>query len=143
MKDIVEVLEKIREYCENKPEIVAAYFYGSYAEGRAVPSSDLDIGILVEPSFNLNVNYSIALYDELAALSDDPKVEAFVINDKGPLLKYKVISPRRIIFCRDHSFRADFEVRVMNQYFEYRPFYEAKFEAAVAASRERLYDQNR
>ena len=40
--------EKIRTYFKNKKEVVVVYLFGSYAKGKQRPSSDIDIGILLD-----------------------------------------------------------------------------------------------
>jgi predicted nucleotidyltransferase len=42
------VNKQIARHFENRPEIVAVYLFGSVAGGKARPSSDIDIGIIVD-----------------------------------------------------------------------------------------------
>ena len=44
------LIEKIRSYFTGKDEVVAVYLFGSYAEGKARESSDVDLGILLNSS---------------------------------------------------------------------------------------------
>lgn len=46
MKIIEDIAKKLRE----KPDIIAAYLYGSYNDGLTHEKSDIDIGILFENS---------------------------------------------------------------------------------------------
>jgi len=39
--------EKIRDFFKDKEGIVAVYLFGSYAEGKERPFSDIDIGVLL------------------------------------------------------------------------------------------------
>ena len=41
------LIEKLTEYFKNREEVIAVYLFGSYAEGRESPLSDVDIGILI------------------------------------------------------------------------------------------------
>ena len=42
-----QVAKRIKSYFKNKEEVIAVYLFGSYAEGRESPLSDVDIGILI------------------------------------------------------------------------------------------------
>ena len=45
------LLKKIVPYFSNNKEIIAIYLFGSYAEDRERPSSDIDIGILLDREY--------------------------------------------------------------------------------------------
>lgn len=42
------MVNKIAEYFFEKPEVVAVYLFGSYAQGREKEQSDVDLGILLD-----------------------------------------------------------------------------------------------
>ena len=42
------IYEKINNFFRDKPEVIAVYLFGSYAEDRARNFSDVDIGILID-----------------------------------------------------------------------------------------------
>jgi len=42
-----ERLLSLREYLASQPDVVAAYVFGSVAQGRARPQSDVDIAVLL------------------------------------------------------------------------------------------------
>jgi len=136
-KKLEKALEKIRKVLSKRPEVLAAYLYGSHAKGYAREDSDIDIGVLLYP----NVKYSLmdegGLKMEVDCV-DGFNIDAFIINDKSPSFRHSVISPRRVIFCRDDSLRADFEVRTFNEYFEVRPLLEESYQATLETVRRRL-----
>ncbi len=43
-----ELSKNIAAYFNNKREVIAVYLFGSYAEGKDRPLSDIDIGILLD-----------------------------------------------------------------------------------------------
>ena len=43
-----ELKEKIKEYFENRKDVIAVYLFGSYARGKERNLSDIDLGILLE-----------------------------------------------------------------------------------------------
>lgn len=60
-KKLGKALEKIREVLKKRPEVLAAYLYGSHAKGYAREGSDLDVAILTVPDFEQFV-YEIGEY---------------------------------------------------------------------------------
>ena len=44
------LIEKISRYFKDKEEVIAVYLFGSYADGKERPFSDIDIGILLDRS---------------------------------------------------------------------------------------------
>lgn len=136
-KSLEKALEKIRKVLEKRPEVLAAYLYGSHAKGYAREKSDLDIGILLYPGVEYSLLDQGGLWNDLEGI-EGFDVQTFVINDKPPLFRHQVISPRRVVFCRDNSLRADFEVQTFNEYFEVKPIIEETHQAVIEAARRNL-----
>lgn len=132
-----KALAKIRKVLSKRPEVLAAYLYGSRAKGYAREGSDLDVGVLLYPGKDYSLWEQGALWNDLEGI-EGFDVQTFVINDKPPLFRYQVISPRQVIFCRDDSLRADFEVHTFNEYFEAKPFLEEGYQAALETARGNL-----
>ena len=136
-KSLEKALEKIRKVLKKRPEVLAAYLYGSHAKGYARKGSDIDIGVLLYPNIKYSLMDEGGLKMELDCV-DSFDVDAFVINGKSPSFKHSVISPRRVIFCQDDSLRADFEVQTFNEYFEVKPLLEESYQATLEAARRNL-----
>jgi hypothetical protein len=50
-----ELSKKIKAYFSNKKEVIAVYLFGSYAEARECPFSDIDIGLLLDRMDHKNI----------------------------------------------------------------------------------------
>ena len=136
--DIKLVIDKIKFELYKKPEILAVYLYGSYAKDIARESSDIDIGVL------LYSNRTYSLMDEGYLNTQinkkmESEIHISVINNKSPLFRYQVISPRKVLFSRNDGLRADFEVKTFNEYFDMQPFLNESYKASVEASSRRLH----
>ena len=130
MENIKDTLKKVKIFLSKRPEVVVCYLFGSFATGGEVKGSDIDLGIFLNPDFKYDIFYLSDFQNSIESLAN-AKMQIVIINDKSPLLKYKVISPRKIIYCRDDNLRAEFEVRTMKNYLEMRPYIEESFKSVV------------
>lgn len=105
----INMLEQLIDLCKKESAVLAAYLFGSAAEGRDRESSDLDIAILLEK----DAADSFALLPFISALERAClcPVDVVVLNRAGEVLKYQVRKYGRLIFERDPQERARFEVR--------------------------------
>lgn len=102
-------------------DVVAVYLFGSVARGTASPSSDLDLGVLLQarPASTLagrRLDYEGALERTLGCA-----VQLVILNNAPPDLVHRVLSDGRLLLERDRAARIRFEVRARNEYFDLQP----------------------
>jgi predicted nucleotidyltransferase len=104
-----------------RPDVVAAYLFGSRARGTARADSDVDVAVLVrgEPAATLD---GLGM-DLLVDLERDLRlpVDLVVLNRAPPDLVHRVLRDGRLVLERDRSARIQFEVQARNQYFDMQP----------------------
>jgi predicted nucleotidyltransferase len=88
-----------------RPEIIAAWVFGSAQRGQIRSGGDADIGVLFEslPS----VDAQLELLAELQQALQIEAVDLVVLNEANPILRFEAISGRAL-FCRDAGRRAEF-----------------------------------
>ncbi len=105
--------------------VMLAYLYGSVAEGRATPSSDVDVALIFEPNCGLTGYQRLMIELEIAAQVEDHCQirEADVRSiDSAPLkVQGRVITTGTLVYSRDDTFRISYEVRTRDRYFDYLP----------------------
>lgn len=113
--------KSIKKILKQEPEIFAAYLYGSAATGKDHEQSDVDIGILVEKDLSRTElsNLKSALQDQL-----DREVDLRVLNERDVRFLQNMLSESVLLFSRDEEKRVGFEVEVMQNYRDMKPFYE-------------------
>jgi predicted nucleotidyltransferase len=112
-------------YLKTQPDVVAAYLFGSLAQGRATPRSDIDIAILLK---SMPKELGGATDRQLKLMGDfrrfaDREVDVVILNTAPPVLKDQVLRYGRRLYERDRQARVEFEVRTGQEYAELRPMY--------------------
>jgi predicted nucleotidyltransferase len=113
------------DFLSTQPDVVAAYFFGSLAEGRATPHSDVDVAILLaDGSDSLAVgDRQLQLMGELECFADR-EVDVVMLNTAPPILQHQVLRYGRLLCERDRRARVDFEVRAGQVYADLRPMHD-------------------
>jgi len=108
------MLAAIRQLCLQRGAIVAAYLFGSAAQGKMRPGSDIDIALLVEPE----AEESFPLLETIVELEKlcGKETDVVLLNRAGELLQYEVRRTGRLIFERDAAQRKQFEVSGRKRY---------------------------
>ncbi|GAW93090.1 type VII toxin-antitoxin system MntA family adenylyltransferase antitoxin [Calderihabitans maritimus] len=117
------LLEKILPVLE-RYNVHTCYLFGSRATGGAGPDSDVDLAVLFFPydptvhNLDLQVEMEAALSRTLHPL----KVDLVFLQKEKITFRFEVISSGKVIYCRDHDERTDFEDIVVRDYLDFAPF---------------------
>jgi predicted nucleotidyltransferase len=94
-------LQKIKDYFKHRIEVIAVYLFGSYAVGRDLPFSDIDLGIIVNESDKENLLEKRNQYIvELGRLLRKD-IHPVILNNAGEELLKQVFSKGRCLLIRD------------------------------------------
>ena len=104
-----DLIKTITHYLEERPEVVAVYLFGSHARGRERPSSDIDLGILVEHGIfmkdtDLKMIYTV---DLSRLLRKDSHV--VIMNNAGEGILAQIFKHGKCIFAREHEMLSRFK----------------------------------
>jgi len=101
--------------------LVAAYLFGSVARGMDSPSSDVDVGILLQTASSDELNgLRLTLEGDLERALRQ-RTQVVVLNNAPPDLVHRVLRDGRLLLDRDRGARIRFEVRTRNEYFDLLP----------------------
>jgi predicted nucleotidyltransferase len=98
------IADLIESYFKSRPEVVAVYLFGSYAQGREKTFSDIDLGVLLNHKFlssknNLATTYTVALGKLLRK-----DFHIIFMNAAGEMLLFQIFKRGKCIFQRkSHS----------------------------------------
>lgn len=122
-----------------RPEIHAAYVFGSVAAGRARADSDVDVAVLVDETIRPSrmLKYRLQLMADLGAALHRRDVEVVVLNEAPPLLAHRVLSQGTLVFERSRAARVRFQVRTAARYLDLIPMFETHIRYSKALARGR------
>jgi len=105
--------------------IMLAYLYGSVAEGYAMPTSDVDIALVFNPSCQFNayerMHVELDVADRIETGCGFTEVDVRGINDAPLKAQGIVLTKGVLVYCRDEEFRVEFEVQTRKLYFDFQP----------------------
>jgi len=100
-------------------EILTVYIFGSFISMQSF--SDIDIGIVTAMDLRQPLAFELELENRLEKTIKYP-VDIRVLNQAPLSFSQNVFRTGRIIIDKDPNMRADFEGRILKQYFDFSPF---------------------
>jgi predicted nucleotidyltransferase len=114
MKRFQEIRSRLAPLCAEQVAVMAAYVFGSVAQGTATKASDIDVAVLLDQkessAFSL-LSFITRLEESLGC-----NVDVVVLNNASELLKYEVRRSGKVVFDRSPKFRKRFEIRSRKAY---------------------------
>lgn len=108
-------------FLETQPDVIAAYLFGSLAQGRAHPRSDIDVAVLLAPmDSEAAFARRLRLMEQLRPYADR-EVSVIVLNTAPPILQNQVLRYGRLLYERERLERARFEVWAGKIYTDLKP----------------------
>ncbi|MFP3870626.1 MAG: type VII toxin-antitoxin system MntA family adenylyltransferase antitoxin [Syntrophobacteria bacterium] len=119
------IQETLAEWCAQRPEVLAAYLFGSRAEGRAGAESDLDLALLARPDLPHQTLWRLEdrWASEVARLfAPGFRTDVFVLNLAPLTVRFQLISRGRVLWARDTCKVAEFESYVRRLSWDFQPY---------------------
>ncbi|MFH1146286.1 MAG: nucleotidyltransferase domain-containing protein [Pseudomonadota bacterium] len=123
----------IKQCFEDKKGIVAVYLFGSYAQGRQRPSSDLDIGIVADRDRQSLIEKSVAQYIvELGRLLRKD-IHPVVLNTAGEKLLRQVFSSGICVLVKNQKKLALFRMITLARVVDFA-YYKQRMQSGLVKS---------
>jgi predicted nucleotidyltransferase len=122
MPELEGLGNRLKGFFSQRPEVIAAYLFGSQVRERATQHSDVDIAVLLESGFDLQERplYRIEQIVELELLARCP-VDLVLLNQASLVLCNQVLKYGRLLYEADHRQRVTFEVQSRQAYYDFKP----------------------
>lgn len=113
--------------------IAAVYLFGSAAEGKSHPLSDLDLGVLLRRDPQRRVDFNllyIALYDLFTEVFPQKSLDIVFLERAGLEIAFDAVANGQILFERSRDERLELEQRITLLYADFRPLL-SEFDSGV------------
>lgn len=134
-----DLLDKLKEFFENLKFIDFALIFGSYAKGKTLPISDIDLAI--HTSTNLELLEIGELVAQLEKLTQK-EVDLVILNElykKDPPLAYNIVNDGVLIFCKNQEKFINFKTNCLIYFFDHQPLYEMMNKALIKRIKENKF----
>jgi predicted nucleotidyltransferase len=103
--------------------VLVVYLFGSRAAGTGLPSSDIDLGVILgTPPWNIDTRVLYHnLYELFSDLYPGSRVDIVFLQTSPIALQFSAIREGKILFEGNPGLRADYESLVIQQYLDFRP----------------------
>lgn len=116
---IQSTLAAVFERTEN---VAAVYLFGSRANGKAGPLSDVDLAVLMTANDpDRGGDLKLQLYADCSRVLKRNDIDVLILNQtRNLLLLDEVVRDGIVLFDRDPSLREEFEVKVVHDAIEFK-----------------------
>ncbi len=126
LADADVLADRLRAFCVGQDDIVAAYLFGSAAEGKAGPLSDVDVAVLLDSSEpagagRLGGLRHADLSARLPAVLGVSRVDVVILDSAPSSLAFRAVSRGRMVVGADVPARLRFEVELLHRYLDHLP----------------------
>lgn len=116
--NIRHLLPKAEAYLQSRPDILFAYLFGSLAQGKPKPLSDVDIAVFLSEDKDA-VGGKMEILGELTEILETDEVDLVILNTAPPTLRMKILENKRVIVDNAPFLRHSYESLTMRQYFDF------------------------
>ncbi|EKD42717.1 MAG: DNA polymerase beta subunit [uncultured bacterium] len=125
-------------FLHNQKGLIAAFLFGSQAQGKATYGSDIDLALLYSlaevPSAETILSFKQSLESKL--LND---IDLIVLNTANPILKFQVFKQGHILFCQD---KRELDRFIIKSLMEYDDISRIRLSIEKAIAGRRLYGRS-
>jgi len=117
----VALREGIVRCLADQADVVAVYVFGSTARGTSRPDSDIDVAVLFAGTPVRRLDSPRFTLEGVLERALGWPVDLIVLNDAPVDLRMRVRRDGEVVIDRDRAARLAFEVRTLNEYFDFEP----------------------
>lgn len=122
--DIDDLIASISDALQQRPELAAAYVYGSVATGRATPLSDIDIALVASDDLRPGRRATLLreLVTALGRLRPGLTFDVRFLDELPVSIRGRAVTDGRRVLDRDPARRVEAEVRARMDYHDFLVF---------------------
>jgi predicted nucleotidyltransferase len=131
---IKEKLKYIKEvFLKYEEDIIVAYLFGSFHNGKASELSDIDIAVLYNKNISMDKVNEIEglLFKDLTEFFNTDEIDLINLNDVPITIQYGVLINKQRIYYSSKEKVIDFENHVVLNYLDIKPYHEEMNKAFI------------
>ena len=118
MINIDAYLDDICSYFNNRPDVGAAFLFGSYGTQYQTTLSDVDIAVLFVPGTVLELKIELGILSDLTNMSREDDINLVILNKAPITLQFEILSTGRLL-CKKEFYLEDFQEYVCKRYADF------------------------
>lgn len=128
--NVRELFPKLSDYFSTRMDVEFAYLFGSYGLGKEGPMSDVDVAVYLNKRITKEQYFGVRLQliSDIAQILKTDEVDVAILNQVDMVFAYHIVSSRKVLFERDPAERVEYEVRVLDRYFDSAPIRKIQLE---------------
>ncbi len=113
-------LEKISTILKKEENVIFAYLYGSFLKTENY--HDIDIGVYIGNTKEIDIlDRQLSLATKLQKVVKGKEIDLRILNVAPLSFCFNVIHEGKLIYSRDEERRTDFEIEILDRYFDFLP----------------------
>lgn len=114
-------LEQMVRYCQEQPDILALFLYGSYGTVLQTPLSDVDLAVLPLPDYHWNLHRELEVHSHLSGFGRSDDINLINLRAVPVTLQFRVLAAGRPLYVRDQEALADFTASTILRHADFAP----------------------
>ncbi|MEW6418506.1 MAG: nucleotidyltransferase domain-containing protein [Nitrospirota bacterium] len=106
--------------------VVFAYIFGGFAEGKVKPLSDIDLSVYLRDKDNL-AEYKLRLFDRLSDALGTSELDLIILNTAPISITGRIVQNRQILVDKDPPIRHTYESLTVREFFDFKVKEDALF----------------
>jgi hypothetical protein len=130
-QDVIGKIPEIVQAISGDPDVVALFSFGSLAEGRLTPLSDLDFAVLVSKRLTERQRFEkhLELIGVFNSVLRTDEIDLVVLNDTPLKFGHRILKTGKLLCLRNKEELIDFSEKVVKLYLDFR-FFRDSFDSA-------------
>ena len=124
----MDIIEKCKDILMEYENIIFAYIFGSYVQGKIRTDSDIDIAIYLEKKIDAGTYLEIKMSLTEACKRE---IDLIILNDATPLLKHEIYKNNILLFTRDKAVETSYKVKILFEYNDIKRYLDLSYDRTI------------
>ena len=117
--DLKRLFPLLKNELEKEKDVIFAYIFGSYAEGREGPLSDFDIGIFLKNTSKDFFERKIEFNNLVTSILKTDEVDIVILNEANVEISFNIIKNGFLLLSKNEELRIEYEKKIIKYYMDF------------------------